>query len=423
MRPNAVPRAAGILTLLLLTSAAPERHSVRAMISELHPIASPAAPGSVAPSLAVSPAGVVWLTWLEPRAAGGHALRAARLDGVGWRSPVTIAEGDSFFVNRSDIPTLLPRGGGRLVAHYLWKSGSDPMAHEVRLTQSHDDGATWSPPEVPHRDGTPTEHGFVSLIESGEGTRAVWLDGRQAVSDSAGRWIARPEGQYETTLRTSVLGPARGFDDEWELDMRVCDCCPTAAVVTPAGPLIAYRGRSAAEVRDIWITRMEGGRWSEPRVLHADGWKIPGCPVNGPSLSAEGERVAVAWFTEAQDTARVMVAFSDDGGAHFSDPVRVDGGHPLGRVQVRLLAGGEALVCWLAGEGQDARFQVRRLVGGRTAGPALTVARTAARGSGLPRMAVAGNRVVLAWTQASKPPIVRTALAQVALSEALNDAR
>jgi len=38
-------------------------------------------------------------------------------------------------------------------------------------------------------------------------------------------------------------------------------------------------------------------------------------------------------------------------------------------------------------------------------------------------MAVNGNRVVLAWTEAAKPPLVRTALASVAVSQALNDAR
>lgn len=411
-----------LLSLLLLSSAAPGRHGAPAPLSELHAIASPAAAGSVAPSLAVSPEGVAWLSWLEPRAAGGHALRAARLDGAVWRSPITIAEGDSFFVNRSDIPTLLVRGGGRLVAHYLWKGASDPMAHEVRLTQSRDDGATWSAPEVAHRDGTPTEHGFVSLLEAGEGTRAVWLDGRNAVSDSAGSWIAKPEGAYATTLRTSVLGPSRGLEDEVELDARVCDCCQTAAVETATGPLIAYRGRSAGEVRDVWVTRMEGGRWSEPALLHADGWMIPGCPVNGPSLAADGMHVAAAWFTGARDTARVLVAFSDDGGAHFGAPVRVDGGNPLGRVQVRVLAGGDALVCWLEAKGHDALVQVRR-VDGAHAGAPITVARTAARGSGLPRMAVNGNRVVLAWTEAGNPPTVRTALANVAITGALNDAR
>ena len=354
----------------------------------------------------------MWLSWLEPRVSGGHALRAARLDNVGWRPPITIAQGDSFFVNGYDAPALLVHAGGRLVAQFGWK-GSEPGAHEVRLTQSRDGGATWSAPQVPHRDGTPTEHGFVSLIAAGDGTRAVWLDGRKAVRDTgSGRTIA-PEGMYETTLRTTVLNAAGALEPEWELDARVCDCCQTAAAVTAAGPIIAYRGRGADEIRDIQVTRMEGGRWSVPVALHADGWKIAGCPVNGPSLAAAGNRVAAAWFTQANDRPRVLVSFSDDGGARFTAPVGVDGGHPLGRVQVRLLAGGDALVAWLEGQGSDVRFQVRRFGATGVTGPPLTVAHTTQRGSGLPRLVVAGEQAVLAWTEAGPPSNVRTAVARI----------
>jgi hypothetical protein len=44
--------------------------------------------------------------------------------------------------------------------------------------------------------------------------------------------------------------------------------------------------------------------------VHSDNWKIDACPVNGPAIAATGRRVAVAWFTAANDTARVKLAFS-----------------------------------------------------------------------------------------------------------------
>ena len=413
LRPRAVTGTVLLLSLLLLTAAADEPRGSAAALSEPRRIPSPAAPGGLAPSLAVSPEGTVWLSWLEPRAAGGHALRASRLDSVGWRPAITIAEGDSLWVNGYDAPALIAHAGGRVVAQYGWK-GAEPGAHEVRLTQSRDGGATWSAPQVAHRDGTPTEHGFASLVADGEGTRAVWLDGRKAVRETeSGRTVA-PEGMYETALRTTVLGAVGTLDAEWELDARVCDCCPTAAAVTTSGPIIAYRGRSADEIRDIQVTRMDGGRWSVPVAIHADGWKIAGCPVNGPSLAAAGNRVAAAWFTEAGDRARVQVSFSEDGGAHFGTPVRVDGGHPLGRVQVRLVPSGDALVAWLEGKGSDVRFQVRRVGATQAAGPPLTVAHTAQRGSGLPRLAVSGDQAVLAWTEPGSPSHLRTAVLRIA---------
>jgi len=63
----------------------------------------------------------------------------------------------------------------------------------------------------------------------------------------------------------------------------------------------------------------------------------------------DGTRVAVAWFTSAADTPRVKVAFSQDAGGTFSQPIQVDDGETIGRVDVLLLPDGSALVCWLSG--------------------------------------------------------------------------
>src|SRR5262249_49464954 len=159
----------------------------------------------------------------------------------------------------------------------------------------------------------------------------------------------------------------------------VCDCCPTAAVMTASGPLVAYRGRSAGEIRDIMVTRMDGGRWSNPVALHADGWKIAGCPVNGPALAAEAQRVAAVWFTEADEKARVQLAFWNEAGVHFGTSVRVDEGQPLGRAQVKLLRGGDALVAWLEGTGSDVKLEVRRVGATGTLGAPMTIAHTTQR--------------------------------------------
>jgi hypothetical protein len=414
-RPHLLPSVAAILTLIPLAVPAADRPGTSRALAGLEIVGSPTTEGAAEPSLAVSPEGAVWMSWLQPRASGGHVLRGARLGNGRWMPPFTIAEGDSFLANWADFPTLLASGGNHLVAHYLWKTGGGTDAHEVRLTQSPDGGRTWSAPVVPHRDGTPTEHGFVSLLPSADGTRAVWLDGRNAVRDSAGHLIPLPEGMADMTLHTTVLSAGGTLADDWELDSRVCDCCQTAAVATPGGALVAYRDRSPREVRDIWLTRMEDGRWSEPYPLHADGWTIAGCPVNGPALAAEGDRVAAAWFTGARDTSRVWVAFSDDGGARFGPPVRVDEGAPLGRAHVVLLPGGDALVGWLEARGKETLFEVRRVASDGSAGPAMTVARTAAaRASGFPRIARMGERLIFAWTEPGKPSHVRTAIARVA---------
>ena len=107
------------------------------------------------------------------------------------------------------------------------------------------------------------------------------------------------------------------------------------------------RDRSAGEVRDIAVARYENGRWTPGKVVHADNWKIPGCPVNGPALAASESRVALAWFAAPENNARVKVTFSRDGGVTFGAPIRVDDGLPLGRVAVTTIDDASVLVGWL----------------------------------------------------------------------------
>jgi hypothetical protein len=156
--------------------------------------------------------------------------------------------------------------------------------------------------------------------------RAIWLDGRNAMTiDSAGRPVHLEEGASDMTLRTAVIRADGTISSEALIDPRVCDCCQTSAVATSGGAVVAYRDRSAAETRDISVSVFANGAWSEPANVHADGWKINGCPVNGPALASMSQRfgsivlrtVAAAWFSAARDTARVLFASSNDGGRSF----------------------------------------------------------------------------------------------------------
>src|SRR5262249_48005233 len=144
---------------------------------------------------------------------------------------------------------------------------------------------------------------------------------------------------------------------EMTIDPRVCECCSTAAVVTSDGILTAYRNRSDDEIRDIYVSRLAEGRWSEPAVVHADNWRIPACPINGPALSASGRNVAIAWYTAKEERGHTYVAFSSDAGRTFSEPIRVDEYASLGRVDVELLPDGSALATWI--EVADGRSQFR----------------------------------------------------------------
>ncbi|MGB0513347.1 MAG: hypothetical protein ACPGJE_00745, partial [Wenzhouxiangellaceae bacterium] len=286
-------------------------------------------PGSMAPGLTVDLGrGTVVLTWIEPRRPG-HALRFSVFTDGRFHPPRDIRTGRGWFVNWADTPALHIAPDGMWLAHWLQKSGRQPYAYDIQLARSNDAGARWRDMRPPHRDGTPTEHGFVSHYpESGGGLGLVWLDGRETLGrESAGR------DDKAMTLRTARIGQRGDARRPRLLDQRVCDCCQTDAAITERGPVIVYRDRSSDEIRDIAIVRRTGKAWSEPRPVHEDGWKIGGCPVNGPAIAADGQKVAVAWFTMGDDQrARVRLALSNDAGARFDAPLEFSTGSAVGRV-------------------------------------------------------------------------------------------
>ncbi len=393
--------AAGLIALAASCApAAPQR------LGTPRDLPSPAAPGSSSPRLVAAPAGGVLMTWFEPAPRGGHALRFARLDGAVWSEPATIASGDSFFVNWADFPALAALDRERLAVSYPWRSGEDPYAYDVCIRLSADGGRTWGSPVRPHTDGTASQHGFATLLAEDGAWRAVWLDGRETAGGAEhGRG---PGGDGAMTLRTARIGADGVLDDEALLDPRTCDCCGTAAAVTGTGTLIAYRDRSAAEVRDIALVSGAGGHWSEPRPLHRDGWKIRGCPVNGPTLAAAGDAAAIAWFTGARDTDAVYVALSSSGA--FGVPRRVDDGDPLGRTGLTLLEDGAAVVSWIEMAADTAEIRLRRVaVAGRTSTSRVLARTSPRRASGFPQIARDGERIVCAWTEPGSPSRVRVA--------------
>ena len=356
---------------------------------------SPAAPGAAEPFLFATRDSVL-LSWLEP--VGGTdrvALRFARYRNGQWSAPRTIVERNDLFVNWADFPSIVEDANGALFAHWLQKSGSSTYAYDVRMSASIDNGATWREPFVLNRDGKQREHGFATLVPlPGGGIAATWLDGRNMKAGSG-----HEEDSGDMTVRYATVDANGSIAGDVALDDRTCECCTTGMTMTSNGPVIVYRDRSPEEIRDIWVVRKTASGWTKPQPLHTDGWKINGCPVNGPQIDATGNHAAAAWFTAANEKGRAFVAFSDDGGATFSQPLQIDEGKPVGRLDVLLLDEQTALVTWMeqtAAGGEIRARKVRR----DGAEPSIKIADSStARAAGFARIAHTGKDVYFTWTE------------------------
>lgn len=354
----------------------------------------PTGPDAGMYSLASDQRGGALLSWLE-RTPSGLALRFSSLERGEWTTPTTIVEGRHLFANWADHPSIAAQPNGTLVAQWpVINDGPQPPGsynNSMRIAMSTDRGKTWREVFADGLDNTHSYTGFVTLLPDASGLRAVYL--------TPPRPISHDPADHRMTL-SHVLFDAHGARvANGVVDGDTCSCCPTAIGMTTRGPIAAYRDHEPGEVRDIAVVRLVNGSWTPPRPVHRDGWVINGCPTNGPALATGGSRVAIAWFTGAENRPAVKVAFSSNNGDTFTAPVEIDGAQAVGRPAIVLLADGAAAVAWLASVGGGrGELRVRRVTPAGEASPVL-VAGPASPGrlSGMPQLVQIEDTLLAAW--------------------------
>lgn len=378
-------------------------------------VRNPADSGSQYPNLYRDSTGTITMSWILKIEEDLNSIRYSTYTDRGWTAPQTVNISSDYFVNWADFPSVVSKDGNVVAAHWLQKIEGGPYAYNVNIAFPGEQARRWTDPIVPHSDETATEHGFVSMEPlSDDKVLAVWLDGRQT-ADREHDEYSDPEKAM--TLRSAEISSDGTVTRGREIDAMVCDCCSTDLVMMGDRAAVVYRNRTEDEIRDIFISfyDLETGEWSDPKPVHADGWEINGCPVNGPRIDYRNGKTSVIWYTEADGNRRVLLATSDNNGETFSDPITIAEENTAGRVDVSIAEDGTVFASWFATL-EDNGYVMMRSVSDGSPGEPIQVGITASsRRSGFPRMASTGEGLLFAWTQTD--PIIRLRTAIVTFEQ------
>lgn len=357
--------------------------------NELQAINLPVTGKSHLPRLKAS-GGKLHMSWVEQEE-DLAILKYANFDNGNWSVPRTVTSGKNWFVNWADFPAL-GVNGDNVLTNVLQKSAEGTYDYDVKLQLSNGDKII-KDDFLLNTDGVAAEHGFVSIQAYDGGFYVSWLDGRNTKNND--------KTKNQMSLRNAYIDLEGNITQDTEIDNRVCDCCNTATAITNNGPVVVYRDRSDAEleIRAMGIVRWVDGEWTAPVAIGNDNWQLNGCPVNGPAIDTQEDRVVVSWFTAADGNPRVLTAFSTNNGESFGTPIRVDSGNAIGRVDTDFLDDGSALVSWLEPKGENILLQVVKIHKDGKMDTPMTITNTsAARQSGFPQLEVLGDKMFVAWT-------------------------
>lgn len=356
-------------------------------------IENPAVAGSQFPYLSSLSDGSTLMSWVEGDG-NPHVLKFAIYRQNQWVRIGEAVQGSGWYVNWADYPAIVAIDDSFWVAHWRVKSKTGQLYdYDVFFSISVDAGATWSQPQKPYQDDTLAAHGFVSVFPALGQAGMIWLDGREVAKKASDQFSLR----YALIHRDGHVDPDRVIDNN------TCTCCWTASTVTPRGPVVVWRSRRGDEIRDHHLAQLVDDEWSDPYPVSQEGWSIAGCPVNGPSVAANGKYVVASWFTAEGNYPRVRSAFANDSSLQFNQALNIDDKKPIGRTSVIALTDETAIVIWITAMDKVTRKAsvAARVVG--LNGDMGQIKRLSeispGRNSGVPQIVKNQFSAMIAWTQ------------------------
>lgn len=338
-----------------------------------------------------APDGALWLAW----AAGGQVSVARSSDHGRTFSPAAFVTPRPLTLDggADERPQLLVLLGGRvIVAYAIFKDAR--YNGQIFTAVSKDAGATFSAPQPITDDGSSQR--FINLTLDTDGqVFASWIDKRRAVS-------AQRAGQGFDGASLAFAWSTDGgehFGDARIAHDHMCECCRLGVALTgPHQPAVVFRNIFDGE-RDHALLQFNADLTARPITRVAeDHWKLDACPHHGPSLTraADGSLHAV-WFSGGGVRQGSFYAHSTDGGASFSEPMRIGEAERAPTRPYVLSLGGRLYLTWKEFDGEETTVRLSTSVDGGRSWAAPRTLSTTTDYSDHPLLISDGRTVFVSW--------------------------
>ena len=334
--------------------------------------------------------GTLWLTW-----------SAGRMISVAHSADLGAHFSDSVIVTPEPIrmdsggdsrPTVVVDKTGRItVAYALFQDARYNGA--VMISRSTDGGAHFSTPEAITTD-SPSQRFQALQLDTDGSLFIAWLDKRNiAAARARGEKAAGAGLAFAWSDGTTV--PAARIAAE-----NTCECCRLGlGWMAPGRPVAVFRNIFEDKYRDHAVIVFRDR--DTPGPLHRvsdDHWQIDACPHHGPTLAVSGAgTIHTAWFSGGGPRKGVQYAYSRDGAATFSEPMRLGAADRQISRPALLAIGKTIYLAWKSFDGE--RTEVQMMVSpddGTTWGEPRTIAATGDQ-SDHPLLVSNGAAVFLSW--------------------------
>ena len=253
------------------------------------------------------------LTVVEEKGDSRLAFLNSEDGGDSFGPPVWVSEeGKSVGSSGENSPSLVSTPDEIYAA---WNEDGD-----LRFARSLNWGGSFQKPiKIRDTKETNTFGGYPSIgVAPNKDVYVVWIDTRP-----------QPDGNGKQAYslymaRSTDRGASFGKNVRVAVD--ICPCCrPTLAFGPKGEVLVFWRHIYPGPIHDmtVAVTTDGGNSFSPSQRVAVDNWKIDGCPDSGPAAVRSGNRVYVAWLTEASPEIRgVRLTWSDDAGKTWAPAVR-----------------------------------------------------------------------------------------------------